>query len=253
MPAHAKRCKFLHLRLVLTVVATYTFALTVHLLPITQCPHAETFPASRDRPFHVFIIHEVIFVSATSIHNERFHNRLDTLGAVLSLSCAVHCIALPLLLVLLPLLRLEFLLDPTLEKLFVVATIGLATANLWWGCRQHGKRWLLPLFAIAAAMLVTGIFILPHTHELGPLHGAADHSPPLHDAPVADDPAPTTADRPQNDPVGLVLLFLGACGIAVCHLFNRHYGRVCCRCSVPAAAPEPEVSTNCPLAVESEK
>ena len=62
-----------------------------------------------------------------------FFPALDTVGATASLMCAIHCLAMPVLLVVLPTLGLGFLLNESLERGFVIGSVVLAVANTCWG------------------------------------------------------------------------------------------------------------------------
>ncbi len=158
--------------------------------------------------------------------------RLDTIGFWASVACAVHCIALPLLVVLMPMLGLGVLLDITLERVFVVATIVLASVNLCWGFTIHRKARVLFMLAAGAAMLVSAVFVLPHSHAVVTTVAAGDHAGHGHhdDAIHIAHAGGVTAQRPQNSTSGLLLLIAGAAGIAGSHLVNRRLCRTCVKC-----------------------
>jgi hypothetical protein len=65
---------------------------------------------------------------------------IDSMGAWVSLSCAVHCAALPVLFGILPLIGLGFLAQDTFEKIFLTLSVALAFGSLSWGYRLH-RRW----------------------------------------------------------------------------------------------------------------
>ena len=67
----------------------------------------------------------------------RFHVRIDQIGVGLSLACAVHCLAAPLLLTALPLLGLSFLADDMTEVVLLSSALVLAAGSLCWGFRRH--------------------------------------------------------------------------------------------------------------------
>jgi hypothetical protein len=78
----------------------------------------------------------------------------DRLGFVAASLCALHCLCLPWLVVLLPFLAGTWLADRELERGFVAASIFLAAACTIGGCRAHGKWWLLGLVTTGAVALV---------------------------------------------------------------------------------------------------
>ena len=65
---------------------------------------------------------------------------VDNSGACLSLACAVHCIVMPLLVTILPLIGLGFLAKERAELIFITCAIGLAIGSLAWGVRHHRSR-----------------------------------------------------------------------------------------------------------------
>ena len=93
------------------------------------------------------------------------HSHLDTVGACVSFACAVHCIALPLVITLLPLLGLGFLAGHAFESAMLIISVSLATASLCWGSSIHGNRQIL-LFLLAAILLFSiGFFMFEGTNH----------------------------------------------------------------------------------------
>ncbi len=82
---------------------------------------------------------------ATTLHAER----VSRLGAGLSIACALHCLAAPVALTLLPLGGLGFLADGSVEIAFVVLSFVSAALGLCWGAHGHGD-WRLLAGLIAA-------------------------------------------------------------------------------------------------------
>jgi hypothetical protein len=81
-------------------------------------------------------------------------NRADKLGSVLSSLCAVHCMCMPVLIGLLPVVGLSFLASNKFEHIACVSMILLAAACLWSGCRVHRKWGLLVLLVMGAAIVI---------------------------------------------------------------------------------------------------
>lgn len=78
----------------------------------------------------------------------------DRLGFFASSVCAVHCMCLPWLLLVMPFLASTWLADRELERGFVIASIFLAVACTIGGCRVHGRWWLLGLLGAGALALL---------------------------------------------------------------------------------------------------
>ncbi len=89
---------------------------------------------------------------------EKLVKWLDHFGTAASWLCAVHCLALPFLIGLLPLIGLSFLLEETTERVFIgisAAIAGLSLLPAYF--RRHGK-----LRSIFLAVAGIGLIILTH-------------------------------------------------------------------------------------------
>jgi len=98
----------------------------------------------------------------------RLHRALDLLGALLSISCAAHCMALPLILAFLPsaMLALRSFQHPahgvmtlllTLSRwewVFAVTASAFAMLSVSLAARRHHDRSVLALVALGALLLV---------------------------------------------------------------------------------------------------
>ncbi|PIQ26671.1 hypothetical protein COW36_01075 [bacterium (Candidatus Blackallbacteria) CG17_big_fil_post_rev_8_21_14_2_50_48_46] len=78
---------------------------------------------------------------------------LDQLGATLSLACAVHCALQPLLLIALPLMGLGFLMDETLETVFLAVTLSMAGWAFFSGFNHHRKGSVFVFWGLAALLI----------------------------------------------------------------------------------------------------
>lgn len=72
---------------------------------------------------------------------------LDKIGITATSLCALHCIMLPILLPLLPLVGLSFLADHTWEHVFLLMTAALGTVALFSGFKRYHKR-LYPFYLL---------------------------------------------------------------------------------------------------------
>ena len=110
----------------------------------------------------------------------RWHPRLDLAGAWLSLACAAHCIALPLLLAFVPAAMMALrsfqhpghgvmtllLMMSRWEWLFALMASTLALASTTAGLYRHG-RWLpVRLAVVGAILLVSASLYLPLKESL---------------------------------------------------------------------------------------
>lgn len=126
---------------------------------------------------------------------KRFFNQefVDTTGVCLSFTCAIHCLAMPLLVAVLPLLGLGFLVSERAEVVLIIGAVGLAIASLAWGVRHHRSWRALLILIVALAFLGTAHTFAEGNFEMI-LHG-----------------------------VGGILL-------AASHLANRHLCKTCPAC-----------------------
>lgn len=100
-------------------------------------------------------------ISAAVDHDDRSHPLwLDRLGVCLSLACAVHCMSVPVLLSLLPVVGLGVLGDESVEALFLVMSSILAVASLCWGYRLHRRVRTFLLLGAAMAFIAAGRFLV---------------------------------------------------------------------------------------------
>lgn len=91
---------------------------------------------------------------------DRMRSRLDGLAVLLSGTCLLHCLALPLLVVSVPVLQGSALMDEQVFHLvmllFIVPTSAIALA---WGCRKHKDLLTIALGCIGLTILtVTALF-----------------------------------------------------------------------------------------------
>ena len=79
----------------------------------------------------------------------------DRIGLVASSLCAVHCILMPWLLLLLPILVGTIFTDARFENVFVAISILLASFCGYMGCLKHGKWGVMIPITIGALVLFT--------------------------------------------------------------------------------------------------
>ena len=84
-------------------------------------------------------------------------NKLDKVGATTSSLCAIHCLLMPLVITMLPLLGLSFLASEPVELGLLGSSAVIGTLSLCMGYKIHGSK-------IALSVLATGIAILAMSH-----------------------------------------------------------------------------------------
>ena len=77
----------------------------------------------------------------------------DRIGMMASSLCAIHCVLMPWLLMIAPILAGPILTDAKFENVFVALSILLAGICGYLGCSKHGKWGVMALIAAGAAIL----------------------------------------------------------------------------------------------------
>ncbi|MCS6988283.1 MAG: MerC domain-containing protein [Chloroherpetonaceae bacterium] len=87
---------------------------------------------------------------------------LDALGFSASAICALHCLAMPFVITLLPVIGLSFLAHPAFEASLIVSGLLIGALSLWHGYSKH-HRSLLPMAILSAGF---GLIALGHLEAL---------------------------------------------------------------------------------------
>lgn len=69
----------------------------------------------------------------------RVATTLGKVGSGLSFACAIHCMAMPLLLTILPIIGMGFVCNGLFDLTLILLAVLLSSANLCWGFRKHNK------------------------------------------------------------------------------------------------------------------
>lgn len=96
--------------------------------------------------------------------NAHFTGKLDSVAVLLSGLCLVHCLALPLVLAVFPLLGDFFIPHETFHQLILVVVLPTTALALGSGYRCHRRAGVLALGALGVACLVIAAFTV---HRLG--------------------------------------------------------------------------------------
>ncbi|HTR29554.1 MAG TPA: MerC domain-containing protein [Puia sp.] len=126
------------------------------------------------------------------IKKSSYSSRWDAIGISASMVCAVHCVALPLLVSSLPFLGIELLSNKVFEAVMILTSLTVGSWALFTGYRRR-RRFLWPV-----ALFAVGMFFL--------LYG-------------------TLWTIPKNEEI--VFKALAATSIVTAHVFNWKYGRSC--------------------------
>ena len=121
---------------------------------------------------------------------------LDTLGALASTACAVHCLLTPLVIAALPLLGVSLWAAPWLENGAVIFAIALGLSSLLHGYSHHRQFRALSLLLAGMVLLITGRWLVGHAAQ----------------------------------PWETILVVSGGIAVAGAHLINRRLCQVCDAC-----------------------
>ena len=88
-------------------------------------------------------------------NNSKIVFSLDKIGIILTTTCLIHCIVVPLILPFLSLVGLSFFASEKFENYFIIGTLILASLSLVLGYVKHHKKWypLITLFMAAVICL----------------------------------------------------------------------------------------------------
>ncbi len=84
---------------------------------------------------------------------------LDRMAISASVLCMLHCLATPLLLIALPIVRSSFLADDEVHAFLVVFVLPVSLVALFMGCRRHKDRVVLVLGCLGLVSLVSLAFL----------------------------------------------------------------------------------------------
>lgn len=130
------------------------------------------------------------------------HELIDQFGTCLSITCAIHCMVTPFLILIPAFAGLSFLASESTETILLIMVFVLAIGSFCWGYRNHGDRKIFYFFSLAVLFILAG--------RIG-FHG----------------------------PVETALVVPGAGLIAFSHLLNLKLCRECSYCENSADGSEP--------------
>lgn len=98
------------------------------------------------------------------------NNNIKRVGFYMSLICAIHCIAMPILITLLPFLGGSFMSNHSWEIWFIAGSLVFAGVLLWSDFRKHNNP--LPLYLLIGTMIVKVLEIAWFGHQFEFLTGS---------------------------------------------------------------------------------
>lgn len=91
-------------------------------------------------------------------------SRLDWLGVICSVGCAIHCAAMPIVFATLPsITSVKWLADPLFHQVVAVLCGVLVTRAILPGYREHRDRRVVAFSGLGMSLLFVAAFILPDT------------------------------------------------------------------------------------------
>jgi len=103
----------------------------------------------------------------TNINQEGSQSAIfEKVGIGLSVLCAIHCLMMPLLVGVLPLLGLSFLADEPTEHILSLTVVVFALGSCLWGFKKHRELRILMSFVAGISIFTLG-FLLEKTTAMG--------------------------------------------------------------------------------------
>lgn len=97
---------------------------------------------------------------------------VDALGIFLSIACAIHCLALPVLMGVLPLIGMEFFMDHEFEHVMMAIIFLVAGFTLYRGFRVHKRLSVMVAFVVGMiAFLLVRPSLPEQLHSIATLIG----------------------------------------------------------------------------------
>jgi len=101
--------------------------------------------------YYLIVFYESLFVQ----------QRLDKLAISISSLCIVHCLLLPIGIVLVPSIGLQTLADEAFHQMLVVAVLLTSCSALFMGCRRH-KVWRVLAWGVSGLFLLIAAVLFGH-------------------------------------------------------------------------------------------
>jgi hypothetical protein len=111
----------------------------------------------------------------------RTHGWLDSLAIGMAGVCAVHCLLMPLLIVLLPIIATSFFVHQDFHLWMLLLVIPTTSFAIFMGCRKHREKWIVALSAVGLAVLSADLAHERSVHAAyAAEHAGHDHAAHVH-------------------------------------------------------------------------
>ena len=96
--------------------------------------------------------------SHTATEQSHDHGWLDRVAISLAMVCAVHCLVLPVLIILLPIIATSFFAHENFHLWMLLLVLPTTGLSIFMGCRRHKDKWVAAL--TVAGLLFLGGFVI---------------------------------------------------------------------------------------------
>jgi hypothetical protein len=92
-------------------------------------------------------------------------NKLDKVGFIAALLCAIHCSFLPLIVIIFPILGLSLFVTDFMEWAFLAVSLVIGVTSLCFGFKKHKSYKALVVLSIGFTLVVVIRLMHDHTHH----------------------------------------------------------------------------------------
>ena len=89
----------------------------------------------------------------------KFTGMIDKLAISMAVLCAIHCLIVPILIVLVPLINTTFFVHKDFHLWMLIAVFPTTLASILIGCRKHKDRFVLASCFLGLASLVLAFYL----------------------------------------------------------------------------------------------
>ena len=157
--------------------------------------------------------------------------RLDRVGIAASLACAIHCLATPFLLLLLPVAGTIWA-HPLVHWVLAALVLPLALVVVYRGYRHHRRHTAMVAAVLGAGFIVAGLLLPEFAGFVGSNPPSVEAAPLAEATPCTETCCPTlsfdqtTGAARFNFPAGSIATLIGSVLLVLAHAINL-YG---CHC-----------------------
>lgn len=96
--------------------------------------------------------------------------KLDRIGYISSILCALHCTVMPIILIAFPILSLSLFVSETFEWVFLSLSLLLGLTSLCFGYKKHKSFKAFSILATGLVLIVIGRIMHQHTVHQKDIH-----------------------------------------------------------------------------------